>query len=99
MSTKRLAKRKKSQATFGNNDAAAIGAIASACAAAGSGSVALATTTVSTTVPAAGILGWLGFTTVATTTTTIGLPVAGIVAFGGFFAYGAWKVLEIVRKE
>jgi hypothetical protein len=44
---------------------------------------------------APGILGVIGFTT----TTTIALPVAGLVAAGALVAFGAYKGVEIARKQ
>ena|GEM_PF-2380106 len=68
-----------------------VGAITSAAAATGTGSVTIATVTSS----ASGILGVLGFTT----TTTVALPVAGILAAAGLVAFGAYKGVEIARKQ
>ena len=68
-----------------------VGAISSAVAATGTGSVTIATITSS----APGILGVIGFTT----TTTVALPVAGLVAAGALVAFGAYKGVEIARKQ
>lgn len=73
------------------DDLKVVGAITTAAAATGTGSVTIATVTSS----ASGILGVLGFTT----TTTIALPVAGILAAGGLLVFGAYKGLEIARKQ
>jgi hypothetical protein len=78
-------------------DAKALGAIATASAAAGSATVTVGTVTTAATVPAAGVWGWLGFTTVATTTTAVAVPVAGVVAVGGLLAYGAYKVVKALN--
>jgi hypothetical protein len=44
---------------------------------------------------ASGILGVIGFTT----TTTVALPVAGLVAAGALVGFGAYKGIEIARKQ
>ena len=59
------------------------------------GSVTVATMT--TTTPAWGVAGWLGFTT--TTTAVLSLPVAGLVVAGGAFAWGGYRVLNALKEE
>ena len=54
----------------------------------GEGSITVATVT--TTVPASGILGWLGFT--STVTSPVSLPVAVFVGGGALLAYGIYRL-------
>ena len=53
--------------------------------------------TLSSTAPATGIAGWLGFTT--TTTTLIAVPVTTIIAFAGLLSYGLYKGYKYCKKE
>jgi len=77
------------------NDLKALGAIASTAVATIGTEVAVAT--ISTTVPAAGIAGFFGFTTIATTVVT--LPVGGVVAAAGLLGFGIYKGVELARKQ
>lgn len=81
------------------------GFIAGITAIAGSslGSITVATvpTAVATTVPAAGVAGWLGFTTAATTIVAapVTLPVAGIVATGALLTYGGFQAYKLLNQK
>ncbi|MFN4270102.1 MAG: hypothetical protein ACK4HN_06465 [Thermosynechococcus sp.] len=52
---------------------------------------------VSSTVPASGIAGWLGFTTTATTVVT--LPTVGVLALAALVGYGIYKGLEAAQNN
>lgn len=56
---------------------------------------------VTTSVPAAGIAGWLGFTTTVTSVVTapIALPVGGVIAAGAFLTYGGYKVYKHMKDK
>lgn len=51
--------------------------------------------TVTTTIPAPGILGWFGKTTEIVTTVTA--PVGAIIAVGGLLTYGFYKVVDFLN--
>jgi hypothetical protein len=67
------------------------------------GSITIATvpTAVTATVPAAGVAGWLGFTTTATTIVAapVILPVGGIIAAGALLTYGGYQAYKFLNKE
>ena len=67
------------------------------------GSITIATvpTVVTATVPAAGIAGWLGFTSTATTIVAapVTLPVGGIIAAGALLTYGGYQAYKFLNKE
>lgn len=67
------------------------------------GSITIATvpTAVTATVPAAGIAGWLGFTSTATTIVAapVTLPVGGIIAAGALLTYGGYQAYKFFNKE
>lgn len=67
------------------------------------GSITIATvpTAVTATVPAAGVAGWLGFTTTATTIVAapVTLPVGGIIAAGALLTYGGYQAYKLLKKE
>jgi hypothetical protein len=70
-----------------SRDVKVIASILAASFAAGTASITVATVT--STVPAAGIAGWFGFTT--TVVSTVTLPAAGVIAAGGLLGYVAFK--------
>ena len=51
--------------------------------------------------PAAGVAGWLGFTTTATTIVAapVTLPVGGIVAAGALLTYGGYQAYKFLHKK
>lgn len=67
------------------------------------GSITVATVPVAltTSVPAAGIAGWLGLTTTATTVVAapITLPVGGVIAAGALLTYGGYKVYKYLKGK
>lgn len=67
------------------------------------GSITIATipTAVTTTVPAAGVAGWLGFTTTATTIVAapVMVPVGGIIAVGALLTCGGYIAYEFLNKN
>lgn len=67
----------------------------------GSITVATVPVAVTTTVPAAGIAGWLGLTTTATTVVAapITLPVGGVIAAGALLTYGGYKVYKHLQGK
>lgn len=56
---------------------------------------------ISATVPASGVLGWLGLTTTATTVVAapITVPVGGIVAVGALLTYGGYKAYKLIKSN
>jgi hypothetical protein len=79
-----------------HNDKAALTTIVSSTtAASGLGNVTLATIT--TTKPACGVLGWLGFT--STTVTTFAVPVAGVVLVAGLATWAGYRVYKAMRDS
>jgi hypothetical protein len=67
------------------------------------GSITIATvpTALTATAPAAGVAGWLGFTTTATTIVAapVTLPVGGIVAAGALLTYGGYQAYKFLHKK
>jgi len=67
------------------------------------GSITIATipTAVTATLPAAGVAGWLGFTTTATTVVAapVLLPVGGIIAVGALLTYGSYQAYKFLTEE
>lgn len=82
---------------------AGIGTLGSALGSASLGSVTIATLpmAVTTTVPAGGVLGWLGVTTTATTVVAapVAVPVAGVIAVGAFLTYGGYKAYKLIKSS
>lgn len=68
-----------------------LGALAAGAASSIPGAVTVATVTT----PAAGIAGWLGFTTTA----TVALPVAGIVVAAAAVGYGIYKGVQLAQSQ
>lgn len=65
--------------------------VGTAASAFGAGSIVVA----EITAPAAGVLGFLGFTT----TSVVTVPVAGVVTVGGLLSYGAYKVHQKLKEK
>ncbi len=68
----------------------------------GSITVATVPTAITATVPAAGVAGWLGFTTTATTIVAapVAVPVGGLIAAGALLTYGGYKAYQhLTTKE
>lgn len=67
------------------------------------GSITIATipTAVTATLPAAGVAGWLGFTTTATTVVAapVLLPVGAIIAVGALLTYGSYQACKLFKEE
>jgi hypothetical protein len=67
------------------------------------GSITVATLPVAvvTTAPAAGLAGWLGFTTTATTVVAapVALPLGAIVATGALLTYGGYKAYKFIKGQ
>lgn len=63
--------------------------------------VATVPVTVTTAVPAAGIAGWLGFTTTVTSVVTapITLPVGGVIAAGALLTYGGYTLYNRMKDK
>ncbi len=77
------------------------GLVAGATAIAGAslGSIPVAAVPVATTVPAAGIAGWLGFTTTTIVSAPITVPVGSIIAAGALLTYGGYRAYQWIKKE
>lgn len=80
---------------FGGLLGALVGA---AGAAAGLGNI-VWTTAISVTGPAAGIWGWLGYTTVTVTTTSFSLPVAVVAAVSAGIGYGIYTAYQYSQRD
>ena len=67
------------------------------------GSITIATVpvAVTTTVPAAGFWGWLGYTTTATTVAAapVTVPIAAVVGVGALLTYGGYKAYKYLKNK
>ncbi|WP_460194089.1 hypothetical protein [Thermosynechococcus sp. FA-CM-4201] len=66
-------------------------------AAIGAGELIIPVAIATSTVPAAGLAGWLGFTTTATT--VVGVPALGVIAAASLVGYSVYKGIEVAQKE